>query len=139
MVIKLIHQHFDRRDYDSHSEFRSDIATHLKIILVGKSVINDDTGLSIAFNKAGIEKMVSKIGGIKSFALCNLQPILKNATFVEQQHDKKNRTFILSVLLFKVMVEIKDSEYEVWCYVRHQNDGHFLYSLNINAQKNALG
>lgn len=137
MAIKLIHQHFDRKDYKSHSEFRNDISKHLKTILVGKSVTNDETGILIYFNKAGIEKMVSKIGDIKSFALCNLQPILKHATFIEQQQDKRNREVILSVWLFKVMVEIRDIEYEVWCYIRQQEDAYYLYSLNINAQKNA--
>lgn len=137
MAIKLIHQHFDRKDYNSHSEFRNDISKHLKTILVGKSVTNEETGISIFFSKAGIEKMVSKIGDIKSFALCNLQPILKKAIFIEQQNDKRNREVITSVWLFKVMVEIKEAEYEVWCYIRQQSNSYYLYSLNINAKKNA--
>ena len=81
--------------------------------------------------------MVSKIGDVKAFAICNLQPILRHARFVEQQNDKKERVTIISVLLFKTNVEIDGLEFEVWCYVRRQEDGHFLYSLNIDV-KNAL-
>lgn len=135
MAIKLIYQHFDRKEYNSHSEFRKAIEVHLKTILKGRSVINIETGMVISFNKAGIEKTVSKIGDIKSFAVCNLQPILRHAKFIEQQTDKKERVSIISVLLFKTKVEIKECEYDVWCYIRQQEDGNFLYSLNINAQK----
>jgi len=37
------------------------------------------TGIIIKFNKAGIEKTVSKIGSLKAIALCNLKEILDEA------------------------------------------------------------
>lgn len=138
MSIKLTIKRFKRSQYSSHSEYRNAIEAHLKLALKDRSVINIETQIKIEFNKAGIEKMVSKIGDVKAIALCNLQLILKNAKFIEQQTDKRERQIILSVLLFKTNVGIDDCVYEVWCYIRHQENGHFLYSLNIDA-KNALG
>lgn len=138
MGIQLIYQHFKRNDYQSHSDFRRSIEQHLKYVLPTRTVINNETGYTIGFNKTGIEKMVASIGDIKAIALCNLQPILWHAIFVEATADNKNRPDIIQFLLFKTPVNINGSNYEVWCYVRHRKDGLFLYSINIDA-KNALG
>lgn len=133
MIIALPIVKFKRTDFNSHSEFRKSIATHLKSILYTKTVVNIDTQILIRFNKAGIEKIVSQIGDIKAIEVCNLQLILTFATFIETKVDRKNRQAILAVHLYKCEVEIEDATHEVWIYIREMTNGYFLYSLNIKA------
>lgn len=133
MPLALTIVKFRRNEFKSHSEFRKCIETHLKSVLYTKTVVNAQTQILIRFNKAGIEKIVSKIGDTKAIAVCNLQVILMNALFIETQPDRKNRDAILNVHLYKYDAEIEGNLYVIWIYLREMNNGYFLYSLNIMA------
>lgn len=135
MAIQLLYNHFDRTNFNNHSDYRKHIAAHLKAVLLTRSVLNIETQLTIRFNKVGIEKMVSKIGDVKAFALCNLQPILRNSTLAETQQDKRGRPDIICVRIFKIAADIEGSVYEVWTYVKETNSGNYLYSLHVDVKK----
>jgi hypothetical protein len=129
----LVATQFIRSDYQSHSDYRRAIKLHLRAVLKGKCVKNNNTGISIRFNNVGIDKMISTIGDVKATCCCNLQLILKNGVLSEIADDRKNRPDIESFMLFKTKVLVDGNEYEVWTYIRKRDEGYFLYSLNIDA------
>ncbi|MDR1406335.1 MAG: hypothetical protein LBI89_03940 [Prevotellaceae bacterium] len=104
-------------------------------LLNGKHVINQDLGISVAFERKGAEK--TSFGGfIYSKKACLVEILDKVIRYAEYSNwgDRKPQDIptVLGYLNFKVKVRIDGIMEHVHLVIRVNNSGKFHYSMDIN-------
>jgi len=131
MVISFCDTSILCRNNQTHKEFRNSIKTWLVNNYLNTSFANIETGFEIFINKTFIEKATTKFGDVKAHAFTIIPDIIKNATLIKSEDDKRGRADILEVLKFESLIEVNGEHFVVWLYVRKTKSQFQLYSLNI--------
>ena len=93
-----------------------------------KRVTNLSDGTEIMIEKSGIMHGLSKGAGLTdALVATDLLNLLKNATFMRKEPDRKGRTEILSAYRYGAVVEVQGKPIKVGVIVREHRDGHRYY------------
>lgn len=105
--------------------------------LVGQTVINAGTGISITFDDVGARKIGGRKGDILYRSVPALREILTNGALVSSQPDNRGRPDIKAVHKFRATVELAGKDYALVATVREKADGTFHYDLSRNVSPEA--
>jgi hypothetical protein len=105
--------------------------------LLGTTVKNDETGITIEFDNTGASKTAGRKGDILYRSVVALPQILKSGKLVASEPDRRGRKQIKAVHKFRADVQLDGEVYSLIATVRERTDGTFHYDLSKAADLGA--